>query len=380
MSNKAVVNGELRHVSASQIITFDRCKRKWVAQKVLCLPEGPPTDALATGTKLHSQMEDYILFGRIPEHPSAALAAAYLPPITPEVQSETPLEDPDLLAADVKVKGFIDLLYPIPNGIYIGDFKSTGSLAYAKTEEELAQNTQLMLYAKWADKKYSATDYKLEHIYLTTKGVPRVKGVSVTVQKPQVEDYFGGIESTVTAMKAAASATRMEDVEPNYDACNDYFKPCPYLSTCQPTLHQRRAALFEREEKMSLSEKLKGSTPAVGVVPPDAAIPEELKANSTPPPATGSTGFTLFVDCVPDLDEPYTSLEEYTYELADEVAKERGVTDIRLITYGQGKGYLAAAARAKPPKGYIVGRSGELTSVVVEAIWPLADKGSARGC
>lgn len=93
---------------------------------------------------------------------------------------------------------------------------------------------------------------------------------------------------------------------------------------------------------------------------------------------TAPAGFELYVDAVPTFLEPdagYSSitLEEYTARLHDKVCAKHKVGDIRLIEYGKGRGYLAAAVRENlPTADVVIGRSGDLTSTVAEALIPFA--------
>src|SRR5579859_5849689 len=97
-SAPAVIDGQLRHVSASQIETFEDCPRRWYLDKVLGLAM-PPSAAQARGVAIHKELEDWYEDGT-PVSDTVKPALAYLPNRAPHLLTELALADPPLLIND----------------------------------------------------------------------------------------------------------------------------------------------------------------------------------------------------------------------------------------------------------------------------------------
>lgn len=289
-STAAVVEGQLRHVSASQITDFKRCNRKWYFNKVLRLPT-PQTESQAIGTAIHGQLENYYVKGIVPVYPSAVAALPQLPPRDEKVLSEVALTSPTLTAADVRFVGYIDLLdFRVSPVIAIVDFKTISDFKWCKKPDELSRNVQMMSYAEWAARRFpDAGAFSLTHAYLKTKNGYDAKIVSTTVTRSEVGEFFASVDSAVEEMKATARCSGAEEVTPNFNACNDYGG-CPFKEQCE-SLSTSAQAEIKGRNTMSLKERLVQrrtassnvveapvrpelpiARPAVSIVPPDAPI------------------------------------------------------------------------------------------------------------
>ena len=305
--SKAVLAGELMHVSASQITTHQRCARKWWYEKVAGL-QAPSSGALETGTRVHAQMEGYLLDGIEPEFPSAKKLIQ--DPDFPIPESDHPafmVEEPrdyklGLFAAGIPVKGRIDLVDGRAGStVDIWDWKTTAQLSYGKTAEELAYNTQLIIYGKWAFAcSIFNPDYvRFRHGYIQTRGGAKARIVGTQpLSRDHVEDQYESIVDEVVTMKRSAAASNAEKVPANPLACKD-FGGCPFANTCTrgaKSAAERLSFLFaaerEKENEMSLKDALR----AEGINPPDAAKPSVKKPERRPNAQRELEGATKHVE------------------------------------------------------------------------------------
>lgn len=240
---------KLSHVSASQLDLFQRCPRSWFFQYVLKI-KPPSTPAQERGTAIHSEVEHYLRTGEI--RPSefedlVSAAAAHLPvggKLLIEHEIGGPLDQPPgergkprygipTFEGGPRWVGFIDLLDLETHIPTVTDHKSTSNFKYCKTEDELANNTQLVSYAKYVfDLVPNANECELEHVYIRTTGKPASRVVSTVVNRFRVFEMWSKFLTTIRTMCAIAeSVTDPQAVEPNTDSCGDYGG-CPHLARC----------------------------------------------------------------------------------------------------------------------------------------------------
>jgi hypothetical protein len=366
-TGRAVVDGVLRHVSASQTKTYQMCARRWYFEKVMGLTT-PGTRSQILGQQVHLEAQNYYELGRQPTFKSLQLALPALPPRSPSLLIESALEAPALYAADnVQFVGFIDMLEPPGEKpvVRILDFKTTSNLDYAKTPEELIEDVQMGAYGYWAHLKYpDAQVLDLAHCYLTTKGKPEFRIVEATCEFDAAEDVWRTIRETVVSMQATAAAPNFEAVTPNWSSC-DAFGGCPFRDRCGAKAgvsKSVRTLLSERKPTMSLSQKLAAPAPKAPAAP-------------TPPTATVPGALYLYVDAVPLKGEaPYVLLDDLIAQRNATIAQNFGVGDVRLVPYSDGIKALAADFAANPPSGVVFALSSSLTNPIIEALVPIATK------
>lgn len=305
MGIKAVVDGLIKHVSASQISTFELCQRKWWYEKIAGI-KPPPSESTAVGESIHTQIEQYYETNGavLPAHASARdlLQRPEIPQPGPGLLIEVPRNrQMSITYADVPVQGRIDLLNlrQLPDGLVtVVDWKSAGSTRYLKKPQELADNTQLTTYGKWVFDTYpEATHVSYVHGYVFTRKTGSKVVPTPPLPKEQVLDTASDIDRTVGEMKRVARLTEAQDVLPTLDAC-DAYGGCPYQSRCEAlewshtggdwlaglgsgTGGDWLAAICREEIDVPIQHTPEGPI-AVGVLPPDAPPAEK----SAPPPVT----------------------------------------------------------------------------------------------
>lgn len=234
MSKRPRVEAPFPLVSASQVTSFDveseGCPRKWLLKSVLKL-ETAQGSAAALGEDIDSnQLDPYLTEGRPLDFSKsnrsgyiAQTALRYLPPPkTPGVvcQKHFILPTWSQPPAGVEVEGtphfgyqgYLDVHAPdssvFPNRpeawvigqVFVGDFKSTGSWKWRKTEEDLKVDVQATLYAKWAMFHYNVDVVDLAWFYMLTKGATKCEPTYLRTTAEIVDKRFAEIEAIANDM------------------------------------------------------------------------------------------------------------------------------------------------------------------------------------
>lgn len=255
----AVVDGELKRLSVSQLKTFALCERRWWFDKVKGIKE-EKTKALDDGTAIHEQLEHYLLTGENVLGDVAQSMHRWLP--EPDLAyapgRDLLLEEPlALLTADgIPFTGQVDLT-DTRNGLKVTDYKSTSDIEkYAATRTQLgvidlaavrAKETpgapdagyQMLGYANEMLLRPQFRDVKtveLEHIIGQTgkKGRDSV-APSIKVGAAYARDQWGQhVERGLAPrMRQVARAQTLDDVAPNWNGCGKYgWRGCPHKATC----------------------------------------------------------------------------------------------------------------------------------------------------
>lgn len=219
-------------LSPSQVESFDSstpfgCNRKWWFKSVQKIPEKSNPNQLL-GTEIHAEFEKFLLTGKA--------GSKYFD------AAQRILEDLRLSfygvetwvfteVGGVKFRGKVDVLLGSKERVSgILDWKTTSDFRYAKSGEELARNTQLMVYAHAIQANFPTTPtLDLVHVYVRTKGKPQVKQVQISVDKAHVDNYV--LETLTPLVKSMAEVAKEVDVKrikPDLSKC----KWCAYANIC----------------------------------------------------------------------------------------------------------------------------------------------------
>lgn len=243
-------------VSASELQTWkDGCKRKWAFRYGPDpLPRPADQDSALLGTEVHNLLEKYQKDGiawdtTLRASPIAAKALAHLPAPHPAALTETEFlfdtsrtgDSQGAVKPPILWKGRRDLVVA-PGGMFPGspltliDYKTTGNLQYAKTEETLLEDPQAILYASQTMAEFEAPIIDLMWLYLPT-GAGKAKPVYVRFDVETVKKQFRKLEVLATEVVHAYSrltdaASVLEQLPPNPLHC-DAYGGCPYRGTCK---------------------------------------------------------------------------------------------------------------------------------------------------
>jgi len=266
---------------------------QWYLQRV----EGwemPPSPSQELGTRVHSEMEAWLLEGKIPEHGSAKFITQTLGYLREKkVIVEEPKDyDMTMKCADVPVKGRIDVLIPPASdtdSLVVLDWKTSSNLRYAMTSDALSRDTQGVLYLEYAYRQKLAKESDLarfDHVYILTKGTGGQHVAGEALDRQQVARLYRGLEAEVEKMKATET-TPVAQVRGSVQHCGKYGG-CAFRDRCPSTTQVGLVQLFGGssagvEDMSKLSEILKARKLATGVVPPDAPAPTAPTAPAHPP-------------------------------------------------------------------------------------------------
>jgi hypothetical protein len=286
----------LRSVSATQIKQHRSCALQWYLQRVegWTMPQSP---SQALGEAIHLQVEQYLLDGKQPDLPSVenAMRKGYVPPTGGAYLVEEPKDYAmRILAADVPVKGRIDLLIPPAAGeslVKVVDWKSASSFRYVPEPDTLTRDVQGVLYLRYAFENYPfAKTGQFRHVYLLTKGTGSKKVDAEVVDREFIDGQWAHIEQTVEEMKATATRPLpvVVQTQANLSHCSNYGG-CSFRDRCPAASKGLVASILEAESQESapsegitmstLAEKLRQrkaltQTPAPTVEVIEAPVPE----------------------------------------------------------------------------------------------------------
>jgi len=275
----------LTHVSASQIETFRRCPREWYMEKILRFPRKGGRH-FNFGSALHGCIERHLLGEdifptgwyreqeltmfealKVRELYMIAVEERNLPmwlEETPDVELNFCISTMEDMSTPWAL-GFIDMLR-VDEAI-VTDWKTTGSFAWAKTPEELADNVQMNIYAKvlrnlWKEEgKGEPPIITLQHGVLLKEnphrgGVEagqRTKLTEVEITPEHNEEQWQDIVDTIKEMEALASSECpwYDIVAPPKPSACKAFRGCTRKKVCagQQSTEDHIKELEEQNDK-----------------------------------------------------------------------------------------------------------------------------------
>lgn len=396
MANKAVVDGVLQHVSASQLKTYLDCKRKWAIDKVFGIrpPEQPADSATNVGQAAHTVLQAHYegnltdaLWAPLPDVLGQSMRKLLADPRLP-VAGTTGLlvEHPrdynlGITIGGVPVQGRIDLLDESDLAKYrIIDLKTTNKKTGKKSKAKLTTDLQLNLYGHWAFVKNPALAHvQFTHAYALKELVHADVVDTDLLTRDHCEAQVADLVAVVADMAADARATEWAEVEPDLTCCERYGPKyrCPYFDMCHGTSDSLSTMLTKRAEESSMHE---GGLS----VDRDQAVAknwESIRAMVRP----GTVDVVAQPDVVPWLHlhinstpvklsppGPITYLADLVKQRQDVIAAQYKVTDVREVKYAEGVAKLVAEFRRNPPTGHVVAEAVGLQALVLEVLLPLA--------
>lgn len=266
---------KLKNVSASQVSTFARCKRRWHWEKIMGF-RSPSSRAMRRGTAIHYALELYLETGEVigavevdiakgsvtkntspktlKEPPKEAegltewwptkryveSVKGFLPPPGSakgpnKVYLEKEFSIPTLDGNGPPWIGFIDLLEETEHGIKVTDYKTSSDIRrYAKSKTELETDIQSNAYAKFVfDISEELNEVEARWLYLETRNKVKVNTaeVCVTLKREEIEENWNKAMKLVAEMVQLAEIEDTLSIEPNPEACPDHGG-CPHRDRC----------------------------------------------------------------------------------------------------------------------------------------------------
>jgi len=307
---------DLVWVSASQIQTFDGCKRKWAGQKLFKLPE-PARAAASMGSEVHEELE-------LLAHAHISATKSFPEPqrherlvhemwkhvptlVGAEIVPEARLELP--VIPGVRLLGFADLLirYPETKAGVVLDYKTTKSKRYVKSKKTLeAGDLQAVVYTQYGRKMFPDHRWTCHWITGLTDGSNKVTSATAFLTDETVDRVWNHVKeaSEQIVQLRASKPQHFEEVEPTFgDACKA-FGGCPFLDRCHQAAHKEvedsmdnREALLARIRAAKASKAaVVEATPVVEVIPDlEGPTPEPEVDPINPPEAAKAVE-----KCAPD--------------------------------------------------------------------------------
>lgn len=346
------------HVSASQIESFQKCKRSWFLKSVLRAPE-PQRGAQALGESFHLVLEKVPKglawpakdeTGASEEEWSKAeqLARIALPLLPADPQGKILREHGikmDTFPGGPLMVGYIDLAVPEgvgwealmipPTEAIVGDYKTLSDFRYMKTPEELANSVQMMTYAKWAispggllvplpmEADLTPTQderaVRLVHFYARTKppfGRNSIRNESAIVTVSQINTFWDKTLDIVREMQQVASCGSYEDVTATGTLTGhcEAYGGCGFRDKCGIAGPSNIKGLFQINKKPStpptpIGQDMSGSSILAKIQAARAAASGQVAPVTTPVAATSPTPATNTQVSPDKVSEPAKSVE-----------------------------------------------------------------------
>lgn len=252
----------VRYFSPTAVTKYHRCKRLYAFEYNERI-KPPPSDKQEFGSDVHKQLERWLKKGKYPDDSSVGLTAqqaidkGWLPEPNEKLLVEA------MFSYSIKkglgVAGYIDCVVPpelTKAEPLVIDHKSTSDLRWAKTEEELLIDPQVLIYCVWAMLTYKFPQARARWVYYAASnpkdGSPRkprgAKPVEVLISN-QDKQVMNAIEMLIADLEAMA-VIRKENkpglsFEPNVEACGSYGG-CPHIERCNLTPGDTLAAYMAK--------------------------------------------------------------------------------------------------------------------------------------
>ena len=326
---------KISHVSASQFKTFSLCQRKWYIEKCTDAPRPEPSAAMLLGSAVHELLEEYVsngveIDGDTKAGRIARTAIEHIPEstdLTVELELRMESIDPPLI-------GFIDLYDMMDSSCpVVIDYKTTSSWDWAKTEQQLTTDPQMIAYGQYALEQHpEAEEVVVSHIQLKTRGAPESRQVSVQLSRDHVYDEWSKLVDLASTMKEVSRIDDVEGVTPNLSACGA-FGGCPYADTCAALgtkakpfagIQNLKSENRKKEDDMNRLQELlnkKRTNNVVNTLPPAPSNGAEVlspdAASRDTPTAEEAANSTELV-----FSSPTPSKDKFTDEQYSEAANE----------------------------------------------------------
>ena len=301
--------GEEVRVSISQINKFSRCSWRWWYEYGPLKVKTGGGAARWLGSAVHLALEEYMKNG---VHSDAATIAHLMKEdknfegwgeqkllkvaqkavrIAKPVDKLPPVGSQDLERAvktpcgEATMVGFVDMSSREGSLGYVGDHKTTSNLSWAKSQQEVQSDPQLLSYAWALFHKDPPEEVKVELLYRTTKGFVHTLNVTAVVPWPKIKEMWLELEAMAAVLVEHKFDKTPQRLTPNHGACGD-FRGCDHVERCPHSPQNRNkatmASLFEDNKKTphAAPPKTKTLTPVVKSVisnPPFGAQTETTK-------------------------------------------------------------------------------------------------------
>jgi hypothetical protein len=235
-------------ISASAVSLAHRCLRRAAFKygSDLAPEPEPETEALSTGKQGHTILEAYQKEGTAPpQTPLGDLCRKGLPwlprPLSANAEGKFEVQ-----ISGVPYLGFIDLEtnnYRVVPGIKDGGIPAIIDYKFSRAPEtygvqepkDFLRDPQALLYAAWSFVKYGQSHVFLRWLKFKTQGPPKAYPVDAVLTRAEVTRAFGRIvhPQASTLLRIRDRNNDPNAYAPNFEACNDFGRQCPYFRHCK---------------------------------------------------------------------------------------------------------------------------------------------------
>lgn len=340
-------------LSATEIETFETCRRKWALLYLEAI-KPPPSKAAELGIRVHGVLEKHLTGNSISyETTEGRIASAGLH-FLPQALSQNNVEKPIFFLRDgMTFHGYIDFFEQVGSQTWvIGDHKTKSNLTRILSSDELKKDTQANIYAQWAFIEKEAERVKLRWIYYRTQSTPKSICIESELTREEAEHNFIRIAKVAHDIVEIAKEKPDSSSQPkNFSACFKYGR-CHFYDQCKS---RQQTAATSYQPHPPTTEMRKTAVHKV----------KELELSSSY--TQNQNSFHLFVDCLPTkIEAPYErtlELSELLKPILIKIQTEKELSHYRLAGYGQHVGIIANYLREHLTKESYDAKTAILSSV-----------------
>lgn len=221
-------------VSPSSIKTFKSCNRKWWWNKIMQVPDRDSPAAML-GTKLHQQLEDWLLLEKLPESERIREVLSYFPSPADVKQGGVLVEE--WLRTDLKhtkFRGRADVIdVRDKKNPIIYDLKTTGNIVRALSAKRLKEDLQMLCYGYNTLQQIAkdAEQVTFKHVYVQTKKEHKHRIVTAVATYGETQQFWKSLEPTIDDMVITSAEEWSDAVPMSKDFCFAYGG-CAYQTLC----------------------------------------------------------------------------------------------------------------------------------------------------
>ena len=242
-------------LSATQIDTFEHCKRQWAWERIAKIPR-EQTKYAAKGEALHLIAENYLRDGKAP--PTNGIGKIFMAgikhlpaPGVGIVEGPFLWEPKGVLFA---LSGKIDLVHTEDKLLIVTDHKSTSDFKWMKKKDELQNGIQPVIYLSYVTSIMECEEIGAKWVYyLTNEKRPASRAIFFVLTAKELKKKFQRIcligDEMVSLLEKKPDVTTLPF---NLEWC-DAYGGCPYRDKCVFTPEQRMRSIMTQ---LSLKEKL----------------------------------------------------------------------------------------------------------------------------
>jgi len=249
-------------ISPTQDEKFRRCQRL-IGYEYVERIAPPTTTKQGFGTEVHAELAEWLSRGKMPSDTPAGLTARqgirnnWLPSPSTELLVEHEFDIS--VAPQIRLRGIIDCLIPGKIPVII-DHKTTSDLKWTKTQNDLAKDSQAIIYSVYAALKFQSSQVRARWVYYSSSNPENGQRKPTGAKAVEVLFEIGSPEFISEWDRICADVNRISEIrlqglhaaelEPSPQSC-DAFGGCFFQSRCQLTGEDLLVSAIKQEERKS---------------------------------------------------------------------------------------------------------------------------------